>query len=326
MDFARRTVLACLGGALISAAFSRSGAAQTFPARSITMIVPASPGGPLDVIGRILSEPMRGSLGQPLVIENVSGADGSIGTGRAARARPDGYTIEVGFMGGNVLNGAFYSLPYDVLNDLIPISPLASTPLVLFASRLVPARDLSELIDWLKANPGKASAGIASVERRLIAALFQKETGTQFAIVPYRGTAPAMQDLVAGQIDLLIDTAIQLPLARSGSIRAYAVTSVARMPLAPDIPSFFDSGFRTLSYSQWFGLFAPRGTPRDIIEKLNLATVDALGDPAVRNRFDELGFEVFPREQQTADKLREMVEADAKKWWPIIEELRIKPE
>jgi tripartite-type tricarboxylate transporter receptor subunit TctC len=326
MDFARRTVLACLWGALFSAAFSRSGAAQTFPARSITMIVPASPGGPLDVIGRILSEPMRGSLGQPVVIENVGGADGSIGTGRAARARPDGYTIVVGFMGGNVLNGAFYSLPYDVLNDLIPISPLASTPLVLFASRLVPARDLSELIDWLKANPGKASAGIASVERRLIAVLFQKETGTQFALVPYRGTAPAMQDLVAGQIDLLIDTAIQLPLARAGSIKAYAVTSDARMPLAPDIPSFSDSGFRTLSYSQWFGLFAPKGTPRDIIEKLNLATTDALAEPAVRNRFDELGFEIFPRDQQTAGKLREMVEADAKKWWPIIEELRIKPE
>lgn len=326
MDFARRTVLACLGGALISVAFSRRGAAQTFPARPITMIVPAAAGGPLDVIGRVLSEPIRGSLGQPVIIENVGGADGSIGTGRAARARPDGYTIEVGFMGGNVLNGAFYSLPYDVLNDLIPISPLASTPLVLFASRLVPARDLGELIDWLKANPGKASAGIASVERRLVAALFQKETGTQFALVPYRGTAPAMQDLVAGQIDLLIDTAIQLPLVRAGSIKAYAVTSDARMPLAPDIPSFSDSGFRTLSYSQWFGLFAPRGTPRDIIEKLNSATTDALADPSVRNRFDELGLEIYPREQQTADKLREMVEADAKKWWPIIEELRIKPE
>jgi tripartite-type tricarboxylate transporter receptor subunit TctC len=290
------------------------------------MIVPAAAGGPLDVIARVLSEPIRGSLGQPIVIENVGGADGSIGTGRAARARPDGYTIEVGFMGGNVLNGAFYSLPYDVLNDLIPISPLASTPLVLFASRLVPARNLNELITWLKANPGKASAGIASIERRLVAALFQKETGTQFALVPYRGTAPAMQDLVAGQIDLLIDTAIQLPLVRTGSIKAYAVTSDTRMPLAPDIPSFSDRGFRTLSYSQWFGLFAPRGTPRDIIEKLNLATTDALADPAVRNRFDELGFEIFPRDQQTAGKLREMVEADAKKWWPIIRGLRIKAE
>jgi tripartite-type tricarboxylate transporter receptor subunit TctC len=326
MDFARRAVLASCAAGLISAVSSSSGVAQPFPTRPVTMIVPAAAGGPLDVIARILSEPMRGSLGQPVVIENVGGADGSIGTGRAARAKPDGYTIEVGFMGGNVLNGAFYSLPYDVLNDLIPISPLASTPLVLFASSLVPARDLSELITWLNANPGKASAGIASIERRLVAALFQRETGTQFALVPYRGTAPAMQDLLAGQIDLLIDTAIQLPLVRAGSIKAYAVTSDTRMPLAPDIPSFSDSGFRTLSYSQWFGLFAPRGTPRDIIEKLNLATTDALADPAVRNRFDELGFEIFPRDQQTAGKLREMVEADAKKWWPIIRELRIKAE
>jgi len=326
MDFARRAVLASCAAGLISAVSSRSGVAQPFPTRPVTMIVPAAAGGPLDVIARVLSEPIRGSLGQPIVIENVGGADGSIGTVRAARARPDGYTIEVGFMGGNVLNGAFYSLPYDVLNDLIPISPLASTPLVLFASRLVPARNLNELITWLKANPGKASAGIASIERRLVAALFQKETGTQFALVPYRGTAPAMQDLVAGQIDLLIDTAIQLPLVRTGSIKAYAVTSDTRMPLAPDIPSFSDRGFRTLSYSQWFGLFAPRGTPRDIIEKLNLATTDALADPAVRNRFDELGFEIFPRDQQTAGKLREMVEADAKKWWPIIRGLRIKAE
>jgi tripartite-type tricarboxylate transporter receptor subunit TctC len=326
MDFARRAVLASCAVGLISGVSSRSGVAQPFPTRPVTMIVPAAAGGPLDVIARVLSEPIRGSLGQPIVIENVGGADGSIGTGRAARARPDGYTIEVGFMGGNVLNGAFYSLPYDVLNDLIPISPLASTPLVLFASRLVPARNLNELITWLKTNPGKASAGIASIERRLVAALFQKETGTQFALVPYRGTAPAMQDLVAGQIDLLIDTAIQLPLVRTGSIKAYAVTSDTRMPLAPDIPSFSDRGFRTLSYSQWFGLFAPRGTPRDIIEKLNLATTDALADPAVRNRFDELGFEIFPRDQQTAGKLREMVEADAKKWWPIIRELRIKAE
>jgi len=326
MDFARRAALEFLGGALIGNACRSDGAAQTFPVRPLTMIVPAPAGGPLDVIGRVLSEPMRGSLGQPIIIENVSGADGSIGTGRAARAKPDGYTIEVGFMGGNVLNGAYYSLPYDVLNDLVPICPLASTPLVLFASRLMPARDLGELIAWLKANPGKASAGIASIERRLIAALFQKESRTQFALVPYRGTAPAMQDLLAGHIDLLIDTAIQLPLVRAGSIKAYAVTSNTRISLAPDIPSFSDIGFRTLSYSQWFGLFAPRGTPSEAIARLNLATTDALADPTVRNRFVELGFEIFPRDQQTPGKLGEMVQADAKKWWPIMKELRIKAE
>ncbi|MBV9824647.1 MAG: tripartite tricarboxylate transporter substrate binding protein BugD [Alphaproteobacteria bacterium] len=307
-------------------ALSRSAIAQVYPTRPITMIVPAAAGGPLDVVGRVLSVPMRGSLGQPVIIENLSGADGSIGTGRAARAKPDGYTIDLGFMGGNVLNGAFYSLPYDALNDLVPISPLATTPLVLFSRRLMPAKDLNELVIWLKANPRKASAGIASVERRLVAALFQRETGTQFTLIPYRGTAPAMQDLVAGQIDLLIDTPVQLPLVRTGSIKAYAVTSDARMSLAPDIPSFTEMGLPTLAYSQWFGLFAPKGTPREVIAKLNLAIVEALADVAVRSRFVELGLETFPRDQQTPGMLGAMMEADAKRWWPIIKEFGIKPE
>jgi tripartite-type tricarboxylate transporter receptor subunit TctC len=187
----RRTFLQLAGTATAAPTFSRVAMAQVYPWRPITMIVPAAAGGPLDVIGRVLTEPMRGSLGQPIVVENVSGADGSIGTGRAARARPDGYTIDLGFLGGNVLNGVFYSLSYDVLNDFAPISPLATTPLVLFAKKTMPATNLNELIGWLKANPNsKASAGITSVERRLVAAFFQKETGTNFALVPYRGTAP----------------------------------------------------------------------------------------------------------------------------------------
>jgi len=269
---------------------------------------------------------MRGSLRHPIIIENVSGADGSIGTGRAARARPDGYTIDLGFLGGNVLNGAFYSLPYDLLNDFAPISPLATTPLVLFARKLMPAKDLNELIAWLQVNPRKASVGIASVERRLIASLFQKETGTQFALVPYRGTAPAMQDLVAGQIDLLIDTPIQLPLVRTGTIKVYAVTTDSRVSLAPDIPTFAEMGLPMLSFSQWFGLFAPRDTPKDIIDTLNGAAVEALADPAVRSRFVELGFEVFARDQQTPEALGALVKADAEKWWPIIKESGIRPE
>jgi tripartite-type tricarboxylate transporter receptor subunit TctC len=230
----RRTFLQFAGAAAAAPTLSGAARAQIYPSRPITMIVPAPAGGPLDVIARVLSEPMRGSLGQPLIIENVSGADGSIGTGRAARARPDGYTIDLGFLGGNVLNGVFYSLSYDVLNDFAPISPLVTTPLVLFARKTMPAKDLKELIAWLKANSNnRASVGIASVERRLVAAFLQKETRTQFALVPYCGTAPAVQDLVAGQIDLLIDTPIQLPLVRTGSIRAYAVTGDTRLRWRP---------------------------------------------------------------------------------------------
>jgi tripartite-type tricarboxylate transporter receptor subunit TctC len=323
----RRTFLQLAGAVTAAPTFSRVAKAQVYPLRPITMIVPAAAGGPLDVIGRVLSEPMRGSLGQPIIIENVSGADGSIGTGRAARARPDGYTIDLGFLGGNVLNGVFYSLSYDVLNDFAPISPLATTPLVLFARKTMPATNLNELIGWLKANPNsKASAGIASVERRLVAAFFQKETGTNFALVPYRGTAPAMQDLVAGQIDLLIDTPIQLPLVRAGSIKAYAVTSDTRLALAPDIPTFAEMGLPTLSYSQWFGLFAPKGTPTEVIGKLQVAAVEALANPAARSRLIELGLEVFPREQQTPEALGALVKAGAEKWWPIIKESGIKAE
>jgi tripartite-type tricarboxylate transporter receptor subunit TctC len=221
-----------------------------------------------------------------------------------------------------VLNGAFYSLPYDVLNDFAPISPLATTSDILFARKTLPAKDLNELIAWLKANPNKASVGIIAVGFRLLAAFFQKETGTQFALVPYRGTAPAIQDLVAGQIDLLIAAPDQLPLMRAGSIKAYAVTSTTRLAVAPDIPTFAEMGLPVLTWSPWYGLFAPR----DITGRLNAAAVEALADPAVQSRLVDLGFEVFPREQQTPEALGALVKADAEKWWPIIKAAGIRAE
>jgi len=270
---------------------------------------------------------MRRSLGQPVIIENVTGADGSIGTARAARASADGYTIELGIMSTHVLNGAFYSLPYDVLNDFTPISPLFAVPVVFFARKTMPAKNLNELIVWLKANPNKASAGIYSVGGRLIATFFQKETGTQFAIVPYRGGAPAVQDLVAGQIDLfLVGTPADLPLMRSGSIKAYAVTSDMRLTAAPEIPTVAELELPALSISSWGGLFAPKGTPREIVARLNAAVVDALADEAVRSRLVDLGLEIFPRERQTPEALAAKQKADAEKWWPIIKELGITAE
>jgi tripartite-type tricarboxylate transporter receptor subunit TctC len=290
------------------------------------MIVPTAAGGPADVLGRAVAERMKGSLGQSIIVENVSGADGNIGTSRAARAKPDGYTIEIGFLSSHVLNGAFYSLQYDVLNDFAPISPVVTTALVLFARKTLPAKDLNELIAWLMANPNKVSAGIVAVGGRLVAAYFQKETGTHFALVPYRGVAPATQDLVAGQIDLLIATPDQLPLMRAGSIKAFAVTSNTRIESAPDIPTFAEMGLPALSYSGWYGLFAPRGTPRDTISKLNAATVEALADPVVRSLLAGLGLEIFPREQQTPEALAAMQKADLEKWWPLIKEFGIKAE
>jgi tripartite-type tricarboxylate transporter receptor subunit TctC len=269
---------------------------------------------------------MEASLGQPIIIENISGANGAIGTGRAARARPDGYTIIVGQMSTLVLNGALYSLQYDVLNDFVPISLLVATPLVLFARKTMPAHNLEELIAWLKANPNKASAGTISASVQLTTTLFQKETGTQFVLVPYRGAAAATQDLVAGQIDLLFSTAPSLSVMRAGNIKAYAVTSETRSVLAPDIPTFAEMGRPTISSSGWYGLFAPKGTTRDFIGKINAAAMEALADPSVRSRLTDVGMDIFPRERQTPEALGALQKADAEKWWPIIKESGIKAE
>ena len=321
----RRQFLHLAAGGAALPAVSRIARAQAYPTRPISMIVSAAAGSATDLIGRLVAERMRASLGQPVIIENVGGADGSIGVGRVARARPDGYTIDIGFQGNHVLNGAFYSLPYDVLKDFGPISPLVTFSNVLFARKTVPAKNLNELIAWLKANPNKASAAVTAVGARLLSAFFQKETGTQFTLVPYRGNAPAVQDLAAGQIDLWFGGPDQLPLMRAGSIKAYAVTSDKRLAVASDIPTFAELGLPTLSFSSWFGLFAPKGTPKDTIERLNGAAVEALADPAVRSRLAELGYEAFPRGEQTPEALAAMQRATAEKWWPIIRELGIKP-
>src|SRR6516225_6089528 len=206
----RRRFLRLAAGTAVLPAVSRLAWAQAYPSRPITMIAPIAAGSSSDVAGRLVAERMGTALGQPITIENVPGADGSIGVGRVARARPDGYTIEFGFLSANVLNGAFYSLPYDLLGDLTPISPVATVPLVLYAKASLPAKDLKELIAWLRANPNKASAGVTTAGYRMVMALFQKETGTKFALVPYRGFPPEMQDLLAGRIDFFFDTPAQL--------------------------------------------------------------------------------------------------------------------
>jgi tripartite-type tricarboxylate transporter receptor subunit TctC len=326
MKLPRRRFLHFAAGAAASRALSRVAMAQAYPTRPVHIIVPFPAGGATDVIARVVAEPMRKSLGQPILVENVGGADGSIGTGRAVRANPDGYTIIIGLMETQVLNGAFYSLPYDVLNDFVAVSPLVTFSNILFARKTMPAADVNELIASLKAHPGNASAGVGSIGLRLSTAFFQKETGTRFTMVPYRGVAPAMQDLLAGQIDLLFAGPEQLPLMLGSSIKAYAVTSDMRIAAAPDIPTFREIGLPTLSYTSWGALFAPKGTPKDAIGRLNAAAVEAAADPAVRSRFKDLGFEIFAREQQTPEVLAALVRGGAEKWWPIIKELGIKAE
>ena len=294
MTVQRRKFLQLGWAAVALPALPKRASAQAYPTRPITIIVPSLSGTSGDAVARVLAERMRRSLGQPIIIENVGGAGGSIGTGRAARARPDGYTIDLGVLSTHVLNGAFYSLPYDVLNDFEPISPLCTTAVILYARKTMPANDLRELIDWLKANPNKVLAGIEITSYHLLTAFFQKETGTQFGFVPYRGSA--MQDLLAGRIDLLFSTPDSLPLVLDGRIKAYAVISDTRLTRAPDIPTFGEMGLPAIFYLGWWGLFAPKGTPKDIISKLNAAVVEALADAAVRSRLADIGIEIFPRE------------------------------
>ncbi len=326
MKLPRRKFLQLAGAAAVAPAFSRAATAQIYPSRPITMIVPFPAGGATDVVARILAERMKESLGQPLIVENVSGANGNIGVGRLARAKPDGYTIDLGHSGPHGLNAALYSLPYDVLNDFEPISPVAMIPAVLFARKTMPAKDLAELIAWLKANPNRAAAGFYSAGTNLLFAMLQKEIGTQLTFVPYRGAAPAMQDLVAGQIDMYFDALTPLPLVRAGSIKAYAVTSDTRLAQAPDIPTLVEMGLPGFSFAGWNALFAPKGTPKDIVAKLNVAAVGALADPAVRSRIADLGMDILAQERQTPEQLGALVKADAKKWWPLIKEFGVKAE
>jgi len=293
------------------------------------MIVPFPPGGLADVIGRIAAEGMRASLGQSIIIENVGGANGSIGTGRVARTAPDGYTLVLGIWNTHVGNAATYALQYDVVKDFAPIALLADAPLLLVAKKAIPANDLKELIAWLKANPDKASMGTvgAGSPGHLLGLLLQQETGTRFGLVAYRGAAPQTQDLVAGQIDMgFANPATALPHVQAGSIKAFAVTAKNRLAVAPDIPSVDEAGLPRLYFSLWAGLFAPRGTPSDMIGKLNSAAVNTLGDPILRQKLAEQGFEIPPRERQTPEALAAYQKAEIDKWWPIIKAANIKAE
>jgi tripartite-type tricarboxylate transporter receptor subunit TctC len=327
MKFTRRKFLSLAATAGAFSALSSSARAQVYPSRPITLIVPFAAGGPTDTIARIVAEGMRASLGQPIIIENVGGADGSIAVGRAARAAPDGYTISIGNVATHVLNGAAYSLPYDLLNDFEAIALLTGAPAFIDAYMSLPANDLKELIAWLRANPDKASAGVFSTWSRLFGAYLQSSTGTHIQFVPYRGAAPAMQDLIAGQINLMFDQAGNtLPQLRNGKIKALAVAARKRLALAPDIPTMDEAGVPGFYLSVWHGMWAPKGTPKDIIARLNSAIVIALANAALEQKLMGLGQEIPPHDQQTPEVLSAYQKAEAEKWWPIIRAANIKGE
>jgi len=321
--------LTSLVAALAVLCGSSAAQAQSFPSRPITMIVPFPAGGPTDTLGRILAEGMRASLGQTIIIENVTGAGSTIGVGHAVQAAPDGYTLSLGNWTSHMGAGALYPIQYDLLKDFEPISLLTFAPMLIVARNNLPTKDAKELIAWLKASPDKATAATvgAGSAAHVCGLYFQDKIGTRFQFVPYRGGAPAMQDLVGGQIDIMCAEGSQtLTYVRGGKLKALAVMAKTRWPALPDVPTTDEVGAPGMYISFWHGLWVPKGTPRQVIGALNSAVVDALADANVRNRLTDLGLVIATREQQTPAALAAYQKAEIEKWWPIIRAANIKVE
>ena len=301
--------------------------AENFPSHPITVIVPFSAGGPSDAMMRIMAERMKVTLGEPVLIENVTGAGGSLGVGRTVRSPPDGYTIGFGHLGTNVANGVIYKLGYDLVTDLEPVVLLPSNPMIIVSKNAVPAKSLGELLAWLKARPTPATAGTAGAGSgsHIAALYFESVTGIKLQYVPYRGTGPAMTDLVAGQIDLIVDqTSNSISQVRAGTIRAYAVTDTKRVESAPDIPTTDEAGLAGFHMTLWSGLWVPKNTPKDIVAKLNAAAVDALNDQAVRKQLENLGLQMPPKDRLSPEALGTWQKAEIAKWWPMLKAANVK--
>jgi tripartite-type tricarboxylate transporter receptor subunit TctC len=329
MRLARRKFLRLASGAFAAGSYPGLAFALDYPTRPITLVVPFAAGGATDVLARVLADSMGKSLGQTIIVENVTGAAGTIGVARAARATPDGYTLSIGTLTSHVLTGGLYKLDFDVLTDLTPIAQVAYEPLLICIKNSLPVRNLQELIAWLKANPGKASVGIpgAGSTGNLAGISFQNVTGTTFQFVPYRGDAPAVQDMMAGQIDMMIEPSSNFTAqVLAGTIKAVAVPSKTRLASLPDVPTTDEAGLPGFYASIWFGLWAPKNTPKDVIAKVNAAAVTALADDNVKNRLNKLGQEVATRDLQEPAAFAAFQKSEAEKWWPIIKAANIKVE
>jgi tripartite-type tricarboxylate transporter receptor subunit TctC len=325
-DVMRRTMWAALVALL---AFGSHALAENFPSHQITIVVPFSAGGPSDAMARVLAERMQRSLGQTVLIENVTGAGGSLGVGRVVRAPADGYTIGFGHLGTNVANGAIYKLGYDLVTDLEPVVMLPSNPMIIVSKTAVPAKTLPELLAWLKAKPTPPTAGTAGAGSgsHIAGLYFESVSGIKLQYVPYRGTAPALTDLVAGQIDIIVDqTSNSISQVRAGTIRAYAVTADKRVDSAPEIPTTDEAGLPGFHMTLWSGFWVPKDTPKDIVAKLNGAAVEALGDPGVQKKLGDLGLDMPPKDQLTPAALGAWQKAEIAKWWPMIKAANVKVE
>jgi tripartite-type tricarboxylate transporter receptor subunit TctC len=329
MKLGRRKFLHLAAGTAALPALSGIARAQAYPTRPVTLVAPFPAGGPVDTIARILGEHMQRSLGQPFIIEDVAGAAGSVGVGRVARAAPDGYTLSVGQWSTNVANAAIYKLPYDTLADFQPIALLSNNPALIVGRKDLPANNLKELVAWLKANQATATQGTQGVGGigHIAGISFQKITGTKYEFIPYRGGTPMMQALLAGQVDMLIDTpTTSLPQIRAGTIKGFAVMSKTRLAAMPDLPTVDEAGLPGLYLLQWNAVWAPKGTPGDIVTKLNNAIVAAMADASVRRKLADLGQEFYPPEMQTPAALGAFQKAELEKWGPIIRAADIKVE
>ena len=324
-----KALAAILAGLAMDLAWSVPATSQDYPTRPINMIVPFPAGGATDTLARFLAEQMRPILGQPIVIENVAGAAGSIGVGRAVRSVADGYALSIGTSTTHMLTGGLYSLPFDLFRDLEPVILIGAEPLLIVGRKNFPATDLRGLIAYLKGNPDRASVGIAGIGAtgHLTGISFQKETGTKFTFVPYRGNGPAMQDLLSGQIDFMIEPSSNFrSMLAAGSARPFAVTGNSRLKSSPGIPTADEAGMPGFFASLWYGLWVPRDTPKEIVAKLNATLRQVLASPQVMQRFEELGIEISPPAQQTPEALRAFQKAEADRWWPIIKASNIKVE
>jgi tripartite-type tricarboxylate transporter receptor subunit TctC len=323
----RDFIRAAVGAVGPAMAWPIAARAQNFPSRPITLIVPFAAGGPTDVLARILAEHMRGTLGQTVLIENVTGASGAIAGQRAARSSPDGYTLTIGHWGTHVLNGAVYTLQYDVLNDFEPVALVGNGPQLIIGRPKLPAKDLRDLIGWLKGNRATAGTAGPGSGAHVAGVFFQNLTDTGFTFVPYRGAGPALNDLMAGQIDIMFDQATNsLPQVRGGTVKAYAVTSRTRLASAPEIPTVDEAGVPGLYIAYWHAIWAPKNTPADVVAVLNAAVRVALADAVVQRRFLELGQETPPPERQTPAALKAHQSEEIAKWWPIVKAANIRAE
>jgi len=314
-----------LGAGLAS---GRAGA-QTFPSKQITLVVPFTAGGPTDTLARILAERMGRTLGQTVIVDNTTGAAGTLGVARVARAAPDGYTIGIGHWSTHVVNPAIYPLTFNIVDDLEPLASIATNPQLLVSRKDLPVTDLKGLIEWAKANSDKVTAGTAGVgaASHIGGLYFEQKTGAKLRFIPYRGAAPALADLVAGQIDIMFDQAANsIPQVQAGKIKAFAVTAKERLKAMPDIPTVDEAGLLGLYIAVWHGLWAPKGTPKEVTARLTAAIMEALADPQVREKFAGLGQEIPEPAQQTPQALRALHEAEIKLWWPLIKSAGIKIE